>query len=340
MGGSGEQGGPTGLVWTAGAVARRLGIAPATLRSWNRRYQLGPATHQRGRHRRYTDQDVAVLETMCRLIAEGVVPAAAARIALSSCSADPARPAGRHGTDQREVDGREADGPGAVDGRGGGSGRPGVGGQVVRGLVQAALRLDAETLAGALDHQLATRGLERTWDEVCVPALTALGRRVTPDGDCVDAVHLLSWVITAGLHRHTPAVPSTHRSRVLLACADGERHSLGLEALHAVLAGHGIAARMLGPSVPARALDAAAKRIRPAVVVVWAQVSRTARIGGLRPLVDTVGRVVAAGPGWRLSRLPAGVVRVDGLAEATGCIRDVVRVDRVTADVTAPGEPP
>ena len=82
MGDGGAGGEPIGAVWTAGAVARRLAVAPATLRSWNQRYQLG-------RHRRFTEQDVAVLETMCRLIGDGVVPAAAARLARASRPADP-----------------------------------------------------------------------------------------------------------------------------------------------------------------------------------------------------------------------------------------------------------
>ena len=36
------------------AVARKLGIAPATLRTWDRRYGIGPANHVPGRHRRYS----------------------------------------------------------------------------------------------------------------------------------------------------------------------------------------------------------------------------------------------------------------------------------------------
>ncbi|MEI7631157.1 MAG: MerR family transcriptional regulator, partial [Actinomycetes bacterium] len=47
---------------TVAAVARRLGIAPATLRTWDRRYGLGPAEHQVGAHRRYSAADLARLE--------------------------------------------------------------------------------------------------------------------------------------------------------------------------------------------------------------------------------------------------------------------------------------
>lgn len=33
---------------TTGAVARRLGVSPTTLRSWDRRYGLGPAVRAEG----------------------------------------------------------------------------------------------------------------------------------------------------------------------------------------------------------------------------------------------------------------------------------------------------
>jgi DNA-binding transcriptional MerR regulator len=72
-----------------GPVARRLGIPPSTLRAWNRRYGIGPADHQAGRHRHYTERDIAALETMCRLIGQGVLPAAAAAIATARRKPEP-----------------------------------------------------------------------------------------------------------------------------------------------------------------------------------------------------------------------------------------------------------
>ncbi|MBM7092763.1 MerR family transcriptional regulator, partial [Streptomyces sp. S12] len=44
---------------TTGEVARRLGVAPTTVRTWDRRYGLGPDAHTGGRHRRWTAADVA-----------------------------------------------------------------------------------------------------------------------------------------------------------------------------------------------------------------------------------------------------------------------------------------
>jgi hypothetical protein len=83
-------------------------------------------------------------------------------------------------------------------------------------------------------------------------------------------------------------------------------------------------------------LAAAADRIRPAAVVVWAQVSRTARLGGLRLLDPTARRVIAAGPGWRLARLPPDVICADSLAIAVELIHDAVTVDATPAPRPAP----
>jgi transposase-like protein len=69
---------------TVAAVARRLGVAPPTLRTWDRRYGLGPSAHTAGAHRRYSPADVARLMVMRRLTLEGVAPADAAKIAVAT----------------------------------------------------------------------------------------------------------------------------------------------------------------------------------------------------------------------------------------------------------------
>src|SRR5689334_21540488 len=63
----------------AAAVARRLGIAPATLRTWDRRYGVGPTGHEPGAHRRYTAADLARLEAIQALVQQGVTVADAAQ---------------------------------------------------------------------------------------------------------------------------------------------------------------------------------------------------------------------------------------------------------------------
>ena len=69
---------------TVSGAARRLGIAPATLRTWDRRYGIGPTGHARGRHRRYSADDMARLELMQRALIRGAAPAEAARYARTA----------------------------------------------------------------------------------------------------------------------------------------------------------------------------------------------------------------------------------------------------------------
>ncbi|MEV7094883.1 MerR family transcriptional regulator [Amycolatopsis sp. NPDC051045] len=235
------------VTWTAGAVARMLGLPASTLRAWHRRYDLPLSAPQPGSHRRYGRADIDALLRMRHLIEQGLSTEAAAARAFRT------------------------------------GGRTDVG-----TLLTAIRQLKIDTATALLEAHLADRGVPATWDELCRPALDAL---CGPDADrCIDLVHGLSWAVAAALHR-IPS-PTGAAPPVLLACVDGERHTLPLEALRAALAEHGRAALFLGASVPETALGHAVDRVRPAAVVLWSS----------RPAVPPSGlrtpRLVLAGPGW------------------------------------------
>jgi DNA-binding transcriptional MerR regulator len=276
--------------WTAGAVAARLGVAPSTLRTWNRRYGIGAAEHQTGRHRRYSDLDVSRLEAMCALVAEGLAPASAAQLVQGSNEHSGPR-------DQKR--------PPVADSQ-----------AAVHGLLSAVLRLDATAVQHALDQRIATTGVVDTWEALCVPALIDLGRR-TESGSCIDAEHLFSWTLTTALHRVPGPTHPRHGRGVLLACAPGERHTLALDALRAALAERDALVRALGADLPVSALSAAACRIRPVAVALWAQTERTARTTLLTQAQSLpTSTVLALGPGWARRRLPRGVLTADTLTTA------------------------
>ncbi|MEU6084659.1 MerR family transcriptional regulator [Streptomyces sp. NPDC047108] len=310
---------------STGAVARRLGVAPTTLRSWERRYAIGPATREEGRHRRWTPQDIARLEEMCRLTAQGVPPAEAAGTALRTHPA-------RGGGGGRSAVSREepAASPGSPEA---GAARRAPGGraalplgdvrQECRGLARAAVRLDASAVEDLLDRTVTEHGLLTAWEEVIAPALHAAGRKWASSGErYVEVEHLLSWHVSSALRRVRPARELRDRPPVLLACAPGEQHSLPLEALAAALGERGLPARMFGAALPAEALYEAVRRTGPAAVVLWAQSRSTAD----RALVHFIGgvqwglrgarahpRLLLAGPGWGGSAQVAGVRRLHGL---------------------------
>ncbi|MGC4956494.1 MerR family transcriptional regulator [Actinomadura citrea] len=292
-----------------GAVARRLGLAAATLRTWDRRYGIGPSGRSPGGHRRYTPADVARLEAMQRLILAGAPPGEAALAALREPPGAPRQPRG-HGAGGNRVPVGEA--PAGADTA------------EVRGLARAAMSLDLPAMNDAVRTAIARDGVVRAWDGLMVPVMVGIGRKHAAGGDCVEVEHLLSTVVLGCLAEVPPPARPVNVRPVLLACAPEEQHSLPLYALAAALAQGGAAASLLGARVPANALAAAIRRTGPGTVFVWSQIAETgdpdwlADLPGTRPVV----RLLAGGPGWRQDRLPAAVRLVTSLSQAVTEILD------------------
>jgi DNA-binding transcriptional MerR regulator len=291
---------PSAPTLTVAAVARRLGVAPATLRTWARRYGLGPSAHTAGAHRRYSAEDLGRLVVMRRLTHEGVSPADAARMALAG---DPASVApARTG---RVIDLVPAESAPTAEHELGRSG----GGRVlplpdatpaVRGLARAAMALDSGALTESFQRYLSRLGALAVWDRLMVPLLRGVGDRWASTGEGVEVEHLLSESILGVLHAHTAlGREARHSAPVLLACLDNEQHGLPLHVVAAALAERGVDVRMLGTRTPLPALEAAVRRCGPAVVIVWAtvpglSVDALSRLRGIRP----APLVLAGGPGW------------------------------------------
>ncbi|CAL9381694.1 MerR family transcriptional regulator [Streptomyces werraensis] len=303
---------------TTGEVARRLGVAPTTVRTWDHRYGLGPDRHTGGRHRRWTPADVARLERMCALTATGIPPAEAARLARETPA--PAPDAGP------EPSARPRPAPTPVSPSRAGSGlRLGDARQECKGIARAALRLDAAALDRLLLDAIREHGLVAAWTEVIVPTLQAVGRKWESSGErYVEVEHFLSWHVSGALRRAAPdTVPDRPGATTVLACVPGENHTLALEVLNAALAERGIPVRMFGGALPVESLIAAVRRTGPAAVALWAQSRTTAS----RPLAQHVAAmewgvrgarrsplVLTLGPGWSGRPVP-GTARPHGLAD-------------------------
>ncbi|MFJ3583344.1 MerR family transcriptional regulator [Streptomyces sp. NPDC090127] len=340
---------------TTGAVARRLGVSPTTVRSWDQRYGVGPAVREGGRHRRWTPGDVAVLEEMCRLTAAGVPPGEAARAARATQGGEPAAEDERLLPETGTTRAGTAPGGSATarttpagaaparaapppvppfSGRqpGSGNGLPlGDVRQECRGLARAAVRLDGPAMEDLLGQVVDAYGLVTAWEEVMAPTLHAVGRKwASSDDRYVEVEHLLSWHVSTALRRAAVGVPVTGTTPpVVLACVPAEFHTLPLEALAAGLAERGLPTRMFGGAVPAEALDAAVRRSGPAAVVLWSQARSTASHALARHVAATAFGVrgarttpvvLLAGPGWAGRRAGAGFLRPGGLREALDVI--------------------
>lgn len=295
------------------AVARRLGVAPATLRTWDRRYGIGPRAHTTGRHRRYTHDDIARLELMQQALLRGATPAEAAGYALrTSAPATPEIVAPRDGNASlfREFTTRSAS---------------------VLGLSRAAMAMDAVATQQLIADSIDALGVVTVWDDVLRPVLAALASRWEQSGECVEVEHLVHECALAALIGATPVVTAPRNPRpVLLCCAPDEQHSLPLYVLRAALAQAGIGAQMLGAALPTTALAAAVRRTGPAAVAVWAQLPRHAQAAVFTEVPRTRQRVrlFACGPGWFTTELPDRVDRLDDLADALQRIEGVVAAPR------------
>ncbi len=337
------------------AAARRLGIAPGTLRTWDRRYGIGPSEHTSGRHRRYSPDDVARLELMHHALVRGATPADAARHAMAAHLPRPDTEPSEEPAAMLHVAGLpDLEHPGNLETSGGPAGADAVGvqdsppvgtramdevreqsrtgGQVLRlpgagrrarGLGRAALALDAGAARRILTEAIAVSGVQATWDDVARPVLSAVAQRWTDTGGGIETEHLLSDIMIGVFSAIAATAPRALETRpVLLAGMPGELHILPVVVLAAALAQRRVPCRSLGADLPAPALVAAIRRTAPVAVVLWSQQSPTADSGMLRTLPRTRPqvRMFAAGPGWAGVDLPPRVIWLETLAAATDAI--------------------
>ena len=299
--------------YPVGSVARRLGVSPATLRDWDRRYGIGPSGRTPGGHRRYAAADLQRIELMRRLMIEGMAPAEAARTAL----ADDLVPAGLDRTSD-------------LSNKGSGGRSVPLTSQLprTRGLARAVLALDAVSIASTMRQTLDEYGVIEAWSQVAAPVLVAIGERSALTGTGIELEHLLSAQLQAVFDARAGALSQPHKGRtVVLACADGDLHSLPLHVLAAALAELGVSTTMLGPRTPPSALAAAVSRVGPAALVVWSQTAGTgdpAQLEGL-PTQRPAPLIMAAGPGWW--DIPRGAAPVTDLRVAVGMLARVTGND-------------
>jgi DNA-binding transcriptional MerR regulator len=259
---------------TVAAVARRIGVAPATLRTWDRRYGLGPSAHESGEHRRYCPADLARLTLMRRLITSGVSPCDAAAQAKSHKGSINLE------TIVTDYVVRE---------------------ELVTALHKAAKGLDKKFIEAALRKDLAQYGVEQSWSEVIVPLLLIVGNEWEASGDGIEVEHLLTEVLKGILREHVEDIKKPVNAHpVLLASVGEEVHSLALHALAAALAERKIETYFLGARTPLEALSAMITRSAPPAVFLWAQLSKNAdpKFFNDIPAIRPMPRMVLGGPGW------------------------------------------
>jgi DNA-binding transcriptional MerR regulator len=197
------------------AVSERLGVPSPTLRSWERRYGVPNTPRSPGGHRRYSAEALHQLRLMRDEVALGRRAADAARAVRDML--DP-------GTD--------------------------VGTRIAQFLA-ASTDMDPDALRAVLDRARDELGLAVTLDAVLMPAMRQIGTWWQTGRCDIGLEHLTTEVVRGWISRVGAFAPTPERGRpVLLACGPRDQHTLGLEALAALLAEQRQASRVLGARTP------------------------------------------------------------------------------------------
>ena len=262
---------------TVAAVARRLGVAPATLRTWARRYGIGPSEHESGSHRRYSADDLATVTTMRRLIIAGMTPAQAAEKALTGPKAPKVEKIIESFSDRQEM---------------------------ITVLHNAAIAMDKKFIESTLRNDIEKNGVIHSWQEVIVPVLILIGKTWEETGEGIEIEHFLSEILKRVLREQAFAIKKPINPRPVLVAAVGEEtHSLAIHALAAALAERNIECHFLGARTPFAALEAMVEKFAPPAIFLWAQLVENADPSYFKdlPTIRPAPRVLLGGPGLRES---------------------------------------
>ena len=225
-----------------GELARRVGVAPETLRAWERRYGVLRPSRTPAGYRVYGSDDELRAQRMRELIESGW----AAGEAALAVTADETPPP---------------------------SVTPVVGPPFAAAadqVLDALLSFDCETVQTAFDRVFAVRSMDAALREVVLPALHEIGERWARGDVSVAQEHFATEVITGRLRALGREWDHGLGPRAILACPSGERHDIGLLCCGLALHRRGWRVTYLGQDTPTDALASAVEAVDPAIVVLGA----------------------------------------------------------------------
>ncbi len=251
-------------------AASLLNVAAPTIRSWERRYGVPLTNRSSGGHRRYGHLQLDQLRRMRDLIAGGRRTGDAAALVKAGHATSP--------------------------------------GPLVQAFLEAARELAPGSLARTLDASRETLGLDRTVDEVLLPAMREVGAWWHSGQIDIAHEHLATNATQAWLATLQPTGP-LHRSPIVLSCGPLDHHTLGLEAIGALLRQRHWDCRMLGARTPVDSLALAVAETEALGVVLVSHVgsARAAAVDALRTLALDQRHLFYAGGAFESRRARHGV---------------------------------
>lgn len=331
-----------------GEVARRTGVAVATLRAWERRYGLLDPQRTEGGHRRYGSADLARVRRMQQLLGDGWGADAAARQAREDAlqamdgieerepldttrefrvpNAPAPTPTHEVRTDPPRHPAPAQPQPEAAPPLP--EGLTPAASAMVRRLLQAISGYDAATTNQAIDDTFARFDVAAALDHVLMPTLRVVGEGWEHDPGAIAREHFATNAIRPRLLRLLRPAAGPDAPACVAVAPEKEEHDLGVLAAAVVASDAGWNVTFLGSRTPTGALRRAVEAIGADLAVVGSVRRRPAQT-----FLDELARplpcgLVLGGAGFReedLYRVEGEVTRHDGAYQALpGALRSIL----------------
>lgn len=244
-------------MYTIKRAAELTGVPAATLRAWERRYDVVEPQRTEAGYRLYDDETLARLRTMAELVADGWTASNAAAEAgrrhSGTGSPSPAPSATPDPPAPSRADGPQVEAPPSHP-----STPPSSGDEATRRLLDAAAAMDPAGVAAVLDERFATGSFEAVVDDWLMPALVELGEAWADGRITVAGEHLVAHTVLRRLAAAYDAAASrTGGPRVIVGLPAGAHHELGIFAFAVALRRLGVDVVYLGADLPTDAWTAA-----------------------------------------------------------------------------------
>ncbi len=258
-------------IYNIKAAAEATGLPPATLRAWERRYAtLVPGRTQSG-YRLYSARDIAMLRWLKARVREGLNISQA--IALLNQQRNDVLPA-------------------AVEPRS--EAWRGLGGER-DALLAKLLAFDEVQADRILEEAFVVYGLEAVTEHIIAPAMVQVGELWHRGGTSIVAEHFASNYLRRKLDAMVNASPRPESGRpIVLGCAPGDWHELGLLLIHLFLRRRGLNSLYLGQNVPVSQFVEEMQRLHPVMVIIAATTATS--VPGLIDLASAVQSMRAPKP--------------------------------------------
>ena len=240
-------------MFTIKQASKLTGVPEATLRTWERRYAVVAPSRTEAGYRLYSNDSIAAIAAMRKLVDAGWTPSEAARAVREGTvpTTTPAMPALQDGL-------RLTDEPGNAAG-------------YMEQFLSCAARLDLGGIEESLDRGFTIGSFEHVVDAWLYPTLVALGEGWARGEIDVAGEHLASHAVLRRLSAAFDAAGSRARGpAVVVGLPPGSRHELGALGFATAIRRRGLDVLYLGADVPEASWEAAAigHRARAAVVSV------------------------------------------------------------------------